>query len=347
MHRSSQLISLFESVLRLCNVQANETLVVLTEGDDYATYAESYLCAAAALGAHAFHLRVPTHPVSTKLERRTGVTGNKSVVTALQQADIVIDTVGLLWSKEQRAILDSGTRMLMCREHPETIARLLPTEALKKRILIAQSMLAAAKRLRVTSPAGTDVSYRLEQFPEAMGQCGYVTEPGQWDNIPSGFVAAFGDEDGVDGVIVIDPGAILLPAQHYVSAPIKLTIEKGRIEAIEGNNLDADLFRSHMQRWNDPQAYAMSHIGWGMNEKAHWDTLAVSPPAGRNIGMEARAFYGNVLFSTGPNTEIGGSNDSGCHFDIPLRNCSLYLDDEQILSDGDIVPPSLRVEIGS
>ena len=53
--------------------------------------------------------------------------------------------------------------------------------------------------------------------------------------------------------------------------------------------------------------------------------------------MEPRSFIGNVLFSTGPNNELGGSNDTACHLDIPLRACSLLLDDEPVILDGRIV----------
>jgi len=37
--------------------------------------------------------------------------------------------------------------------------------------------------------------------------------------------------------------------------------------------------------------------------------------------------------------ELGGSNDAGCHLDIPLRDCDLALDDKPILKAGVLVPP--------
>jgi 2,5-dihydroxypyridine 5,6-dioxygenase len=60
------------------------------------------------------------------------------------------------------------------------------------------------------------------------------------------------------------------------------------------------------------------------------------------MGMEIRSFYGNVLFSTGPNGELGGTNDTACHVDVPMRNCSLFLDDTPIVVDGDIVVDDLK-----
>ena len=60
------------------------------------------------------------------------------------------------------------------------------------------------------------------------------------------------------------------------------------------------------------------------------------------IGVHGLAFHGNVLFSTGPNTELGGTNDTACHLDIPLRHCSLFLDGRPVVCDGVVVPPEMQ-----
>ena len=43
------------------------------------------------------------------------------------------------------------------------------------------------------------------------------------------------------------------------------------------------------------------------------------------------------MFSIGPNSELGGPNDTGCHLDIPMRGCSLYLDDHEVVKSGQII----------
>ncbi len=58
--------------------------------------------------------------------------------------------------------------------------------------------------------------------------------------------------------------------------------------------------------------------------------------------MDGRAYYGNVLFSTGPNTEFGGDNDTACHLDLPMKNCSLWLDNDIIVKDGQVIPEDLQ-----
>ena len=66
------------------------------------------------------------------------------------------------------------------------------------------------------------------------------------------------------------------------------------------------------------------------------------PRTDAEIGVHGLAFYGNVLFSLGPNTELGGSNDTACHMDMPLRNCNLYLDGAPIVERGQVVPAEMR-----
>ena len=64
---------------------------------------------------------------------------------------------------------------------------------------------------------------------------------------------------------------------------------------------------------------------------AHYFQPLATDPGG--MWMEARCFAGSVLFSTGPNQELGGTNDTPCHLDIPMRNCTVYLDDEPVVVD--------------
>ena len=119
---------------------------------------------------------------------------------------------------------------------------------------------------------------------------------------------------------------------------MEITIEHGQIVDIRGG-FTAELTRDYIASFDDPKAYGIAHIGWGCNEKARWSGLANDR---RSVGMESRCFYGNTLFSTGPNQELGGTNDTGCHIDIPMRNCSLFLDDEPILIDGEFQIEDLK-----
>jgi hypothetical protein len=137
-----------------------------------------------------------------------------------------------------------------------------------------------------------------------------VDVAGRWDHWPSGFVFTGGRDDGVEGKIVLSPGDVLLPFNSYVQRPVEITIEKGFITDIRGD-LDAQMLKSYIESFEDPRGYGMSHVGWGLNDLAQWHGML--PPAfAGGMGMEPRAVYGNVMFSIGPNNELGGPNDTAC-----------------------------------
>jgi 2,5-dihydroxypyridine 5,6-dioxygenase len=148
-------------------------------------------------------------------------------------------------------------------------------------------------------------------------------------------------DDGVNGTVVLAPGDIICAFRRFVESPVKFTIERGRVSNIQGDGLEAALIRNYMASFRDERAYAISHIGWGLNERADWHHMAVADPQ-KEIGMDALAYYGNVLFSTGPNSELGGKNDTPCHLDMPLRGCTLTLDGNVIVKDGEVVPREMR-----
>jgi 2,5-dihydroxypyridine 5,6-dioxygenase len=64
-----------------------------------------------------------------------------------------------------------------------------------------------------------------------------------------------------------------------------------------------------------------------------------------SIGMDGRAFYGNFLFSTGPNTEGGGTRNTPCHIDFPMRNCSVSLDGVAMTVNGEVIPEGQRATV--
>jgi 2,5-dihydroxypyridine 5,6-dioxygenase len=57
----------------------------------------------------------------------------------------------------------------------------------------------------------------------------------------------------------------------------------------------------------------------------------------------ARVFAGNFLFSTGPNSQGGGKRTTRGHYDVPMRDCTVMLDNEIIIDKGKVADPKLRV----
>jgi 2,5-dihydroxypyridine 5,6-dioxygenase len=335
---------LCERELELCAVRPGETLVVLSQGDERSEYVDAFLAAGQRLGATAVNLRLPYSSsasdgaVGVWSVGQTPLSGNRAALEMLKQADIVVETLFLLFSPELVELQQSGTRILTCIEPVDLLARLFPTQELRRRVDVAAERLRAARTLRFTNRSGTDVTYRLGVYP-VQTQYGFSDTPGRWDHWPSGgMLITGGADDGVDGRVVVSAGDIILPFKIYLQQPLEFVIERGRITSIAGG-VEAELVKEYMANFDDPDAYGISHIGWGLDERAKWTALATDT---RGHGMELRAFSGNVLFSTGPNQQFGGPNTTACHLDIPMRNCSLWLDDEPIIVDGEIAVEAMR-----
>ncbi|WP_308259557.1 leucyl aminopeptidase [Pseudonocardia sp. H11422] len=294
-------------------------------------YADAFTSAARRLGADTFTLVADDTPFDGTVGQ-TPLAGNTAAINALKQADLLVDLVFLLFSAEQIEIQESGTRVLLCIEPPEILSRMFPTKDLRRRAEKSEELLRNSRELRITSEAGTDVVYSLGKYTP-LTEYGYTDTPGRWDHWPAGLVASQAYEEGVNGTVVLAPGDIIFPFNSYVSTPIRLDIEDGYIRKIRGG-LDASLLEDYMSGFEDPQAFAVSHIGWGLNERARWSALHVDS---RTIGMDGRSFLGNVMFSTGPNTEFGGTNNSMCHLDIPMRGSSLALDGRTLIEGGKVV----------
>lgn len=331
---------LFRDELALCGVSSGDRVAVLTEGDQLRDYSEAFVTAAGDLGADVEDLNLSTSNAMSAEQRiaqlgRSALTGNDAAMSTLKDADLVVDLMLLLFSKEQIEIQDAGTRMLLAVEPFEILKRLFPTQDLRDRVGAAEARLRAASQLRFTNAVGSDVTYSLGDRP-ILTEYGFTDTPGRWDHWPSGFLATVAIAGGVSGRVVMDRGDIVLPQMKCLEAPIDFSIESGRVTEIRGGR-EAEQLRKFVESYADPRAYDISHIGWGLNERAQW---TVDVPG---IGMDSRAYYGNVLFSLGPDIEFGGSNDTPCHLDLPMRGCTLYLDDEVIVRDGDVIPEEMRV----
>jgi 2,5-dihydroxypyridine 5,6-dioxygenase len=335
-------LDVFRRALAASGLVPGEVVCVLSESASRPALVETSRLAAEDLGGRVVDVRVPTPPNPGPVAiRSTGssvaLQGNPAAVAALQAADLVVDCTveGLLHAAELPGILAAGTRVLMIpNEHPEAFERWAPDDgALRRRVEAALARLRAAAELHVTSDAGTDLRVRLAGAFTA-GSWGATDGPGTVAHWPGGLVVAFPAAGTVDGTVVLAPGDANLTFKEYVRSPVRLTIAGDRVTAIDGDGLDADLLRSYLAAFDEAEAYAVSHIGWGLNDAARWDALAMVDKRETN-GIELRAFAGNVLFSTGAN-ENAGRHTRG-HFDFPLRDCTVALDGDVVVERGRLV----------
>lgn len=332
------LVQRFAQQFERCAVRPGETAVVLSESASRPALVEVSHLALASLGAAVADVVVPTPPQSGPVPiRSTGASqalaGHPAAVAALQAAGFVADCTveGLLHAPELGAVLGAGTRILMVsNEDPEVFERLAHDPTLRAWVERGKARIEAASTMAITSAAGTDLRVELAGAFRA-GSWGYTDEPGDIAHWPGGLVLCFPAAHTVSGRLVLAPGDVNLTFKEYLRDPVELTIEDDHVVQVTGDNVDADLFRSYLAAFGEREAYAVSHVGWGMNHGARWDALALYDKAQVN-GTELRAFAGNVVYSTGAN-EVAGRFTAG-HFDLPMRHCTVTLDGDPVVVEG-------------
>jgi 2,5-dihydroxypyridine 5,6-dioxygenase len=344
-------VDAFESVLARCALRRGDTVAVLSESQSRPVLPQLARLAAARLGCQPFQISVPTlfeaaGPPVRSTGASTALQQIAPVIAALAGSTLVVDCTveGLMHAPELPAILRGGARVIyVSNEHPEALARLLPGDALEPLVKDHVKRLRSAQSMRVTSAAGTDLSISLAGAT-CGGNWGYTSRPGTMTHWPGGLALAFPAAGTVNGTLVLAEGDVNLTFKRYIGRPITLRIENDYVTKIDGAGLDADLMRSYIAAWADLEtgsdnnagrnAYAVSHVGYGLNAAARWDSMALYDKRDFN-GTELRAFAGNFLYSTGAN-EVAGRYTRG-HFDLPLRNCTVELDGVAVVEAGKVV----------
>ena len=347
-------IDAFEAVLRRCALQPGDTVAILSETQSRRVLPELARLAVARLGCQAFALVLPSvFGSNTPVVRSTGASNAiqniAPVVQALAGCTFVVDCTveGLMHAPELPAILKGVARadgtssqprvLYVSNEHPEALARLVPDDALEPLVKAHVKRLRAASAMRVTSAAGTDLAISLAGATVG-GNWGFTTRPGTMTHWPGGLALAFPAAGSVNGMLVLAEGDVNLTFKRYIERPITLTIEHDTITRIDGSGVDAELMRSYIGAWSendaDRAAYAVSHVGYGLNAQARWDSMALYDKRDFN-GTELRAFAGNFLYSTGAN-EVAGRYTQG-HFDLPMRGCTITLDGAAVVEAGRVL----------
>lgn len=331
-------IDSFAQAFALCGVKPGDVAAILSETQSRPVNVQLAELALLRLGARAFHVVLPSPALAAPVPvRSTGasdaIQGLAPVIQALSASIFVADLTveGLLHAAELPQILAGGARVLMVsNEHPEVLERCLPDAALEPKVKAGMKRLKNAKAMTVSSLVGTHLNISLVGAAVG-GGWGYTARPGSISHWPGGLCLAFPARGSVNGSLVMNEGDVNLTFKRYLDKPVTLTIENDFVTDITGAGLDADLMRSYFAAWGDREAYAVSHVGWGMNPKARWDAMMFYDKADFN-GTELRAFAGNFLYSTGAN-EVAGRHTLG-HFDLPLKGCTIQLDGDTIVDAG-------------
>jgi 2,5-dihydroxypyridine 5,6-dioxygenase len=334
--RSADLTEAFTQQLSLSKVEPGEHVVVLSEPNSRQDFVSAAFAAAKSLGAHVLSVVAPGGAAAPVPATHTGagpgltsVLEDKVAQNVMKDADLVVDLTyeGFIHAPVQNEVLESGTRIIFVCDTPEVLIRNMPKAEDKQRVLAGQELVNNASQMRITSPAGTDLTVDLVNV-QCDYQVGFADDKGRWDHWPSTMVLCWPEIS--DGTIVLAPGDIVMPFKEYVQDDVTLTIKEGHIEKIEGK-ADAKMIERYFEDIDDKWGRYLSHMGWGLMKNADWFAQAMYSKH-EVMGMDARGFAGNFLWSTGPHPVL--KRESYAHLDVAMRDCTITLDEKPVVVDG-------------
>ena len=306
-----------EQVLAL---KPGEKVLIVTDTGRPVSIARALASAVHAAGAEAV--------IATMITREThGVEPPEVIAAAMKAADAVIQptTYALSHTDAVRNALKSGTRFCNFREINEDMmvkgAVTADYNQIRKTSEKLGELMDVADTVRVTTPAGTDISMSI-RGRKPLVLAGFAQEPGQFGGLPAGETAIGPLEGTADGTI-IDPFS--MDAIGVICNPFRLEVKNGNVTEIIGD-IEAYKLREIISR-NDENATNIAEFAIGTN------------PAARITGVisEDKRRWGTVHIAIGDNMTLGGNVRSNIHYDILLFEPTVQLDDKIIVEKGKLV----------
>jgi len=188
-----------------------------------------------------------------------------------------------------------------------------------------------ASKMRVTTPAGTDISFENVRKRPITNEL-RADKPG-----PHFLVGQIGWaplEESIGGVIVYD-GSFSGGGEAdlgILSHPIELVIKKGRITEIKGQE-EAKKIENWLKKLGDPNMYNLAHICYGFNPGAILTGLCT----------EDERVWGSTEWGNGYQGPMfeGSLPEAVSHADGICLNSTVWLDDEFLIKEGKVVHPEL------
>lgn len=196
--------------------------------------------------------------------------------------------------------------------------------AIKTKISEVFGLMRRKRRVQVTTPAGTDISFDVFWRDWNLDDSGICNRPGMVTNLPAGKIFCPPKEGNMEGIIVID-GAW---DADLVSEEITLEIESGVVVDVTGGIEAAQIrhsFREAAARLKPKDRntiWNVTEFGIGLN------------PSARLIGniLEDEKVLGTCYFTIGSSSKSHGANIVGV-----LKEPTIRIDGNDIVIDGNLV----------
>ena len=303
----------------LAEVKKGESVLVLA---DYNTFSVGNRIVSAVYQVDAYPIFMILPPLKFEGESLPEV-----ITEMAKHVNVIIApmTCGIAHTPTRYETEKSGVRLLVFSDATEEKLTLEAFDAdfhaLRPRVEKYGDLLTKAKKARVTSPKGTDITMSLEGRP-GRAMHGF-SKKGDISAGPSLESSIAPVEGTAEGKIVVDTSIIGL---GLVKDLVTITVHKGFATKIEGG-VTAEKFREILENYKDPNIYNIGELGIGMNPKC-------TTPEG---GTMDEAIQGMIHIALGTSVRPGGKVKAAGHWDNLVSKATLELDGVVVLKDGELV----------
>lgn len=174
------------------------------------------------------------------------------------------------------------------------------------------------KVVRVTAPAGTDVTLPIEGR-EAHASSGLFREKGLWGNLPTGEAYLAPLEGLSNGIVVVDGS---MASVGMVDQPIRIVVKDGYATDITGGASARRLVELLEPHGKD--ARTVAEFGVGTNDRAILT----------GVILEDEKVMGTIHIAFGDNKSMGGSVRVASHLDGLIKQPTVWFDDRKVMEGG-------------
>lgn len=185
-----------------------------------------------------------------------------------------------------------------------------------------QKILETGKIIRVTAPAGTNISFSIEGR-KAYASKGLFHAKGESGNLPTGEAFLAPVEGSSNGVFVVDGSMAGLGL--IKNANIKIEVENGFATRITGGTL-AKKLKSMLDKVGK-DARNIAEFGIGTNDSAKLS----------GVLLEDEKVMGTIHIALGNNVSMGGSVNVPIHLDGVVKKPTVWMDNKLLMKDGQLL----------
>jgi leucyl aminopeptidase (aminopeptidase T) len=305
-------------VVDYLGVASGEAFVLVTDTGASVEVAEAVLAAAFERGADTTHVRIAERA-------RSGEEPPPPAAAAMAAADVClcIAARSLYHTRAKGEAQAAGTRG--CFNAPARLpawtdgAMTADFTAIRRVAERLAERLRGARLVRVTSPAGTDVTVSVGGREPRGWYSGIVRSPGEASAFPGGEVSFPPLEGTAQGTIVFER---VVTDLGRLEQPIVVTVEDGHAVGFAGG---ASAARLQALVADVPGATNVAELGIGLNDSAR---------VGDDI-TESKKRLGTAHFALGDNAGgYGGVVECPLHLDGLLLDVTISIDGDEVVRDG-------------